>query len=185
TIADMYDTKGQVSKLKNELANMEIRNEQYVIRAPQDGFVMRALKAGIGQTIKEGEAVASIMPINPDLAVELFVQAMDIPLLYEGAPVRIEFDGWPALVFSGWPGLNVGTFGGEVAMIDYANDMNGLYRILVVPKEEEWPEQLRQGSGAYGWVMLSEVPVWWEIWRQLNGFPPDLVEEKNEVKKAK
>jgi hypothetical protein len=25
--------------------------------------------------------------------------------------------------------------------------------------------------------MLNDVPVWYEIWRQLNGFPPSLYEE--------
>ena len=45
------------------------------------------------------------------------------------------------------------------------------------PKKEnddQWPEQLRVGSGTKGWVMLQDVPVWYELWRQLNGFPPSL-----------
>jgi hypothetical protein len=28
-----------------------------------------------------------------------------------------------------------------------------------------------------GWVILDSVPVWYEIWRQLNGFPPTLSTE--------
>jgi hypothetical protein len=28
-----------------------------------------------------------------------------------------------------------------------------------------------------GWVILDSVPVWYEIWRQLNGFPPALSTE--------
>ena len=46
----------------------------------------------------------------------------------------------------------------------------------MVPDQEDvdWPSQLRVGSGTKGWVMLDNVKVWFEIWRQLNGFPPSL-----------
>ena len=113
-----------------------------------------------------------------DVAVEMHVKAMDVPLLSKGRKVRIEFDGWPALQFSGWPSVSVGTFGGEVQVIDYVNTKPGEFRILVTPdkSDEKWPEQLRVGSGIKGWVMLDDVPVWYEIWRQLNGFPPSLYE---------
>jgi uncharacterized protein (DUF3820 family) len=99
---------------------------------------------------------------------------MDVPLLVKGRRVRLQFDGWPALVFSGWPGYTFGTFGGQVAVIDNI-DTDGHYRILVVqdPQDDPWPQQLRVGSGAYGWIMLNDVPVWYELWRQFNGFPPD------------
>jgi len=179
TQAELFDAQAELAKLKNEFANMQIRNMQYQIIAPQNGVVVKALKAGIGETIKEGEAVCSIMPQASDMAVEMYVRAMDVPLISKGRHVRIQFDGWPALQFSGWPSVSVGTFGGTVKVIDYVNSQPGLFRILIVPdtKDESWPEQLRVGSGIKGWVMLDDVPVWYEIWRQLNGFPPSLYEE--------
>ena len=45
--------------------------------------------------------------------------------------------------------------------------------------DAKWPVELRQGSGVFGWVMLDEVPIWFEIWRQLNGFPPTIDEENS------
>jgi hypothetical protein len=101
---------------------------------------------------------------------------MDIPLLRVGRRVRLQFDGWPALVFSGWPGTSFGTFGGVVAVIDNI-DSQGQYRILVTPDpaHEAWPKLLRVGSGVYGWALLDNVPIWYELWRQVNGFPPDYV----------
>lgn len=179
THSEIFETEAELAKLRNEYANMKIRNEQYQIIAPQDGIVVRALKAGIGETIKEGDAVCTIMPsTESDLAVELYVKAMDVPLITKGRKVRIEFDGWPALQFSGWPSVSVGTFGGEVKVIDYVNSKPGEFRVLVTPDsaDEQWPKQLRVGSGIKGWVMLDDVPVWYEIWRQLNGFPPSLYE---------
>ncbi|MTI22796.1 HlyD family efflux transporter periplasmic adaptor subunit [Fulvivirga sp. RKSG066] len=190
TLSELYDAEASLSKLRNEFANMEIRNNQYQIIAPQTGYLVKAIKAGIGETIKEGEAVASIMPENPDKAVELYVNAMDVPLITPGREVRLEFDGWPALQFSGWPSVSVGTFAGRVKVIDRVDSKNGKFRMLVVPDESEepWPDQLRLGSGAKGWVMLDSVPLWYEIWRQLNGFPPSLYEEpeaEEEEEKAK
>ena len=179
TLASLYDSEASLSKLRNEYANMQIRNEQYQVIAPQTGYIVKAMQAGIGETIKEGEGVVTIMPQNPDMAVQMYVKAMDVPLIAKNRKVRIEFDGWPALQFSGWPSVSVGTFGGEVKVIDYVNSKAGEYRILVVPdpEDEPWPEQLRIGSGTKGWVMLDNVPVWYEIWRQLNGFPPSLYSE--------
>jgi multidrug resistance efflux pump len=191
TYADFYETQAEVSKMQNENANMQIRNGQYQIIAPQSGIVVKTLKAGIGETIKEGEAICTIMPEASDLAVALYVKAMDVPLITRGRKVRIQFDGWPALQFSGWPSVSVGTFGGVVEVIDYVNSKPGEFRILVVPDQaqENWPKQLRMGSGIKGWVMLNNVPVWYELWRQLNGFPASLYEEPEhpmeEVKKSK
>ncbi|MCK6616969.1 MAG: HlyD family secretion protein [Cyclobacteriaceae bacterium] len=180
TEAEIFETQADLAKLRNEFANMEIRNQQYQIIAPQDGVVVKAMKAGIGETIKEGEAVCTIMPLaTSDMAAEMYIRAMDVPLVSKGRKVRIIFDGWPAIQFSGWPSVSVGTFGGTVKVIDYVNSKPGEFRILVVPDSTDiaWPKQLRLGSGIKGWVMLDDVPVWYEIWRQLNGFPPSLYEE--------
>ncbi|MBX2914145.1 MAG: HlyD family efflux transporter periplasmic adaptor subunit [Cyclobacteriaceae bacterium] len=179
TLAEQFDTQAELAKLRNELVNMEIRSQQYFIRAPQDGFVVKAARAGIGETLKEGDPVCTIMPQSNDVAVEMYVKAMDVPLLSKGRKVRIEFDGFPALQFSGWPSVSVGSFGGLVEVIDFVNSKPGEFRILVVPdkNDDPWPKQIRNGSGTQGWVMLDDVPVWYEIWRQLNGFPPSLYEE--------
>ena len=179
TLSEQFDTQADLSKLRNEYVNMEIRSQQYFIRAPQAGFVIKASQSGIGQTIKEGDPLCTIMPQSNDVAVEMYVRAMDVPLLTIGRKVRVEFDGFPALQFSGWPSISVGTFGGTIRVIDYVNTHPGEFRILVSPDSTDtvWPKQLRIGSGTMGWVMLDSVPVWFELWRQLNGFPPSLYKE--------
>jgi len=191
TRAEAFDTQVEIVKARNEFTNVEMRNAQYQILAPQDGYIVKAMKAGIGETIKEGDAVCTIMPQSADVAVEMYVKAMDIPLISKGRKVRVEFDGWPALQFSGWPSVSVGTFGGEVRVIDYVNSKPGEFRILIVPdkQDEAWPKQIRVGSGTKGWVMLDSVPVWYELWRQLNGFSPSLyrapLEEQTNLPKDK
>lgn len=183
--------QGDIAKLRNEIANMEVRRGLYVIRAPQDGFVVKTLKAGVGENIKEGEAIATLQPKEPLVAAEIYVDAMDVPLIQDTSDVRIQFEGWPSIQFAGWPSVAVGTFAGKIAVIDRVSSPNGKYRVLVrqtrpAPvNDEPWPRQLRQGSGVYGRVILRSVPVWYEIWRQLNGFPPSLEKEPQSAKEKK
>ncbi len=188
----LADAGGEVSKLQNKISSVAVRRGLYIVRAPQDGIVVRSLRAGLGETIKEGESIATLQPANPSVAVELYVRAMDVPLIQPGRAVRLQFDGWPAIQFAaGWPSASVGTFGGEVAVIDAISSVNGKYRLLIRPKlgsqDHNWPRQLRVGSGVYGWVMLDDVPVWYELWRQVNGFPPKYTDEadKEDGKKEK
>lgn len=181
-VSSKASSEGEVASLRNKISNVAVRRGLYVVRAPQTGYIVRALKAGIGETIKEGESVATLQPEAPLLAAEMYVRAMDVPLIQRGRTVRLQFDGWPAIQFSGWPSAAVGTFGGTVTVIDVVSSVGGKYRLLVRPAQPQagdqlWPKQLRLGSGVRGWVILDSVPVWYEIWRQLNGFPPTLQQE--------
>ncbi|PSJ71494.1 biotin attachment protein [Sphingobacteriales bacterium UPWRP_1] len=175
TLSALYDAEGGVAKLQNQYANYSVRSQFYYILAPQDCYITKAIKTGIGETVKEGDDVVSIMPANYQLAVEMYIRPMDLPLIKVNEKVRFLFDGWPAFVFSGWPGVSFGTFGGRVVAIDNITSENDLYRILVAPdpQEQAWPAPLRVGSGAEGLALLNDVPLWYEFWRQLNGFPPE------------
>lgn len=173
--SSQFDTEAQVSKLDNEYSNYKLRNELQYITAPYDGYINKALRGGVGQTFKEGEALVGIMPAQVDLAVETFVEPIDLPLLNIGEKVRVQFDGWPAIVFSGWPNVSYGTYGAKVVAIENFISDNGKFRVLLAPDEEDnpWPKDIRAGSGAFTMALLDDVPIWFELWRKLNGFPPN------------
>ena len=173
--SNRFDTEAQVSKLENQYSNYEIRNKLQYVQAPQDGFINKALLGGIGMTFKEGERLVTIMPDGYELAVETFVEPIDLPLIHIGEKVRVQFDGWPAIVFSGWPNLSYGTYGAEVVAIENFISENGKYRLLLAPDSDDhdWPEAVRVGSGARTIALLDDVPIWFELWRKLNGFPPN------------
>jgi hypothetical protein len=183
----MYDAEATVSKLQNQFENYRIRSGMYYVLAPQDGYITQAIQSGIGETIKEGEQIVSIMPYNYELAVEMYVNPMDIPLLEKGQHVQIQFDGWPAIIFSGWPGISYGTYGGEIVAIDNFVSENGKYRVLVSHDKgyPVWPKEIRLGAGAQTLTLLKEVPVWYELWRQINGFPPDYYKQNLNNNKSK
>ncbi|MEZ7497560.1 biotin/lipoyl-binding protein [Flavobacterium sp. Arc3] len=186
-LSNQYDTQAQVSKLENQYANYSIRNGMYYIKAAQSGYINRALQSGIGETIKEGTPIVTIMPAVYDIAVETYVNPIDLPLISRGAKVRVWFDGWPTIVFSGWPDMSYGTFGGEIVAIENFISDNGKYRVLIAPDKNEakWPKQLSIGSGAETIALLDTVPIWFEIWRTLNGFPPNYYKKATTETKAK
>lgn len=173
--SSQFDAEAQVSKLDNQSTNYSMRNALYYITAPQNGYINKAIIGGIGETFKEGQKLVGIMPSNYDLAVETYVNPLDLPLIHLGEDVRIQFDGWPAIFFSGWPNASFGTYGGKVVAIETFISDNGKFRILIAPDKKgvDWPENVRVGSGAYTIALLEDVPIWFELWRQLNGFPPN------------
>jgi membrane fusion protein, adhesin transport system len=174
-MSSMFDSEATTSKLQNDLQNYSIRRSLYYITAPQNGFITQVIESGIGETVKEGQRILTIMPSKYDLAVEMFIKPLDLPLLQKGQPVQIQFDGWPAIVFSGWPNTSYGTYTGNVLAMDNFANANGQYRVLVIPDSTSypWPDALRVGAGATSMVLLKDVPIYYELWRNINGFPPD------------
>lgn len=181
------DTQVQVSKLETSLANYKKRSSLLFVTAPQDGFINKAIKSGIGETFKEGEQLVNIMPANYELAVEMYVRPIDLPLIHIGEKIRVQFDGWPAIVFSGWPNASYGTYGANVIAIENFISDNGMYRVLLKPDSTDvkWPEAIRVGSGAKTIALLDNVPIWFELWRQINSFPPNFYQPNKETGNAK
>jgi multidrug efflux pump subunit AcrA (membrane-fusion protein) len=181
-----FDAEVQVSKLENNNSNYKVRSGLLYVTSPQDGYITKAIKGGIGGTFKEGESLVGIMPEKYDLAVETFVRPIDLPLLHIDEKVRVQFDGWPAIVFSGWPNVSYGTYGARVVAIERFISNNGMYRVLLAPDETDhtWPEAIRVGSGARTIALLEDVPIWYELWRQLNSFPPNYYQPQS-LKKGK
>ena len=176
--ADLEKVRSEVAYAQEQLAKLSTkiaRQTSQVIRAPQDCTVVRLLVAPGGQMLKAGTKVAVIVPQTRSRSVEIWVDGNDAPLVQVGRPVRLQFEGWPAVQFAGWPSVAVGTFGGRVALVDAVDNGKGKFRVLIIPdkKDEPWPNvrYLRQGVRAKGWVLLDQVRLGYELWRQFNGFP--------------
>lgn len=178
--SDQAASQAEVAKLSNQFENYKIRSGMYFLIAPQDGQVVQAKKSGINEIVKEGEMLVEIVPRDIQYAVEMFVRPVDLPLLAIGQKVRFMFDGYPAIVFSGWPAASYGTFGGKVVAIESSVSNNGSFRVLVGedPEDRVWPATLKLGTGASGIALLKDVPIWYELWRNINGFPPDYYQPK-------
>jgi adhesin transport system membrane fusion protein len=182
TLSDAINAQGEIAKLSNKKQNYQIRNSFYYITAPQDGQITKTIKAGIGEVIKEGELLIAITPKFIDKAVEMYIEPIDLPLAVIGKKVSLQFDGYPAIVFSGWPNNSYGTFEGVVTSIDNNISENGKFRLLIKEYKngKPWPDNLKIGAGAIGFALLNDVAIGYEIWRQLNGFPPDFYQPKNQ-----
>ncbi len=192
-IAQSYEKLAQINseiyKMDIDLSNLQNRIQQRKIYAPLDGQITRLHTYGSAQTVKAGEEIAIIVPATYDQAVEVFVPDYFTALVSVGRKVRLQFAGWPAFQFAGWPAARVGTFAGEIAVIDAYSADSGQFRLLVKPDyqrikanlDEPWPDSriLRPGTKVLAWVLLDEVPLWFEFWRILNGFPPTVMEHSH------
>lgn len=173
------------------LAGSEVklsRQRTQLVTAPQDGSVLRILHGSGSIIVKEGDTLAVFVPDALELAVEIYINGNDLPLIYPGRHVRLQFEGWPAVQFSGWPSRAVGTFGGTVTSVQASPSANGKFRVIAQPSEgEEWPSStyLRQGTRVYGWILLNEVKLGYELWRQFNGFPLSLDKSPDKINGAK
>jgi multidrug efflux pump subunit AcrA (membrane-fusion protein) len=187
SLTQIASGQADIAKLENQYTNYAIRNGMYFILASQSGQVVKAQKAGIGEYVKDGDMITEIVPDKIQYAVEMFAEPFDLPLLSQGQKVRFLFDGFPAIVFSGWPKASSGTFGGEIVAIESNVSINGKFRVLVKEDtaDKPWPKELKMGTGAKGLALLKDVPVWYELWRNINGFPPDYYkkEETNQIEK--
>jgi multidrug efflux pump subunit AcrA (membrane-fusion protein) len=179
---DQFSSSSEIAAALEKAADLSIKEQNltarsgyYFLTAPQSGQIVQAKKSGINEIIKEGEMIVEIIPQEVDLAVEIFVEPFDLPLLNLGQKARFMFDGFPAIVFSGWPENSIGTFGGKVIAVESNLNKNGQFRVLIVedPDDRKWPPNLRMGTGALSFVLLKDVPVWYELWRNINGFPPE------------
>lgn len=187
SLSQVASGEADIAKLRNQYMNYDIRRKLYYITAPQSGQVVKARKAGIGEIVKDGEMIVEIVPDQVEYAVELFVKPVDLPLLNKGQKIRFMFDGFPAIVFSGWPKASYGTFGGVITAIENSVSDNGKFRVLVAedPKDRKWPPELKMGTGASGFALLKNVPVWYELWRNINGFPPEYYKTATPEKEKK
>ncbi|MCA9788899.1 MAG: HlyD family efflux transporter periplasmic adaptor subunit [Cyanobacteria bacterium HKST-UBA05] len=173
----------ELAQIEIDIANFQHRIQQRMVRAPMTGRVVRLQALGYGETVKEGQALAVVVPKTTDQAVALYVSDFNSALVSEGRRVRLQFSGWPAVQFVGWPSIAVGTFAGKVKVIDAVDDGKNRFRMLIVPDkeaisdgEQPWPSSkfLRPGAQATGWILLDTVPLGFEMWRQFNGFPPSV-----------
>jgi len=169
----LYDAEIGLTKMQNQLTNYTIRNNYYYVTAPQNGFVTKSFVLGVGEIVKESESLVSFVPEQKTFSVELYVEPMDLPLIYKGMDIQLTFDGWPAFVFSGWPGISFGTYHAKVVSIDRVISPNGKFRVLAIEDRHDWPISTQVGGGVQGLVLLKRVPVIYEMWRKLNGFPPE------------
>ena len=181
TQKDLADAKLKQNKYQKEFEKVSANLSRYkssVIKAPFDGYVVRILKSKENQYVKKGEPVLLFSPVAKERAILLKIKTVDMPLMKEGLPARIQFEGWPSLQIPGWPEISYGTFGGYISKVDPVSYKEGFYYVFVSEdKKEKWPDpsMLRIGTRANVWIRLSIVPIWYEIWRQVNAFPPKMI----------
>lgn len=180
SVGEAAKAADQVAEVSLRMSNATQRRIASKILAPIDGTVVKMAEAGAGETVRQGDKIVRLSPNSLDKAIEMTADGIDAPLLNVGRKVKILFYGIPAIPLPAWPEVMAGTYTGVIKVIDQTDDGKGNFRFWVVPDPEDrtWPEQthVRQGTKVMGWVILNRVPLWYELWRRFNLFPPDYQE---------
>jgi membrane fusion protein, adhesin transport system len=182
--ASAKKSQGELEDSRSSLLKMEIdvsRQQSQIITAPRDGSILRLLANPQSDLVRQGDSLLVLVPDSDIKAVELWVSGNDAALITPGRHARLQFEGWPAVQFVGWTEVAIGTFGGTVMFVDSTDDGKGKFRVLILPDKTDhpWPSErfLRQGVRVNGWILLNRVTMAYELWRQLNAFPPQLTLE--------
>ena len=176
------EMRGRVAEARANLTRAETalsRQSEQLVVAPRDGFIQSVNSGDAATLVNAGDVLATFVPETSERVIEIFVDGRDVGLLQPGEKARVQFEGWPAVQFSGWPSVAIGTFGGIVTTVDQSAQADGRFRVLIAEDpqaDQPWPEEryARFGASVRAWVLLETVPVGYEIWRQLNNFPPEL-----------
>lgn len=180
SVAEAAKAADQLADVSLRMSNATQRRVASKVLAPIDGTVVKMAEAGAGETVRLGDKIVRLSPTSMDKAVEMTADGIDAPLLNVGRKVKVLFYGIPAIPLPAWPEVMAGTYTGVIKVIDQVDDGKGNFRFWVVPDPDDrpWPEQnhVRQGTKVMGWVILNRVPLWYELWRRFNLFPPDYQE---------
>ena len=184
TMTMLFEGEGALSKMQNQLTNYRMRRSSAYVLAPQDGFITKTNFQGVGEIVKEGDPLCTIVPKDGKQSIEFYVRPMDLPLIQIGSKVQVVFDGWPAFAFSGWPGISYGTYEAEIVSFDKTLSENGQFRVLARASKDPWPSAIQIGSGVKVFALLKDVPVFYEIWRNINGFPPEFYASEKKTEQS-
>lgn len=172
------ERRARLAEAKAKLSRLDVatnRQSAQLVRAPREGRILHINAAAGGTLVNAGDILATLAPLAPARVVELMVDGRDVALIQSGQPVRLAFEGWPAIQFSGWPSMAQGMFDGRVRAVDPSAQTNGLFRVLVeaAPGKPAWPDVdfIPLGAKVRGWIQMETVTVGYELWRVLNNFP--------------
>jgi len=174
--------RGSVAEAQANLNRTQVslsRQSSQLVTAPRDGFIQSVNAGDAATVVNAGDVLVTFVPLAAERVIEIFIDGRDVGLVKIGDKARVQFEGWPVVQFSGWPSVAVGTFGGIVAAVDQSAQPDGRFRVLIAEDTSDphpWPKEryARIGASVRSWILLETVPVGYEIWRQLNNFPPEL-----------
>lgn len=132
--------EGDLDSATKELANLYIKKESAVIRAPIDG-VVTAGQIDAGDVLETGKSVVEIAPGG--VRFEAAVSSRDVGELRAGMPVKIKFDAYDYQQYGVLPG-SISYVSPDSTMVDAPGDQEKMVAFLVRIKLAA--EQLGRGE---------------------------------------
>lgn len=94
-IEDLARLRPELNRVDEQLAKADRLDALTLLRAPADAVVLDVARRSPGSLMREGEAVATLVPANGPLVAELVLRSAETGRLYEGAPATLKIDAFP------------------------------------------------------------------------------------------
>lgn len=93
--AERNETQSQLDKLAKELEKQQHRRALLELKAPHDGVIKDLATHTAGTVVQPGTVLASLVPADEKLKVEVWVSNEDIGFVRSGQSVKLKFAAYP------------------------------------------------------------------------------------------
>lgn len=95
---------GELAEVAALWPKQEDRVDRLLVRAPARGVIQELVAKSVGQVVRPGELVASIVPMNGDMVAEVRIPPQEIGHVRKGAKAEIQVTTFDAVRFGKIPG---------------------------------------------------------------------------------
>lgn len=127
------ESRQRLERLRTQQAELDARltdldrQTAYTIKSPVDGRIATISSSSLGQSVRAGQPLMTILPVGSELRAELFVPSRAAGFVEEGQDVRILYDAFPYQRF--------GSFNAEITNVTEA---------ILLPGEAGAPVDLKE-----------------------------------------
>lgn len=105
---ELATTQAELTSRSQSLPALEDRVGRTTVRAPLTGRVNRLFVTTVGGTIRAGEPIAEVVPLDKGLTIEVAVQPQDIAFIRMGQRALIKISAYDYSIYGGLEGQVIG-----------------------------------------------------------------------------
>lgn len=94
-VEDLARLRPELARIEEQLAKADRLDALTLLRAPADAVVLEVARRSPGSLVREGEAVATLVPAEGPLVAEVALRSAETGRLHEGAPTTLKVDAYP------------------------------------------------------------------------------------------
>jgi HlyD family secretion protein len=94
-VEDLARLRPDLARIEEQLAKADRLDALTLLRAPADAVVLEVARRSPGSLVREGEAIATLVPAGGPLVAEVALRSAETGRLHEGATATLKVDAFP------------------------------------------------------------------------------------------